>query len=75
MPNFKVLRPIEMNGTLYLPEGATPPKKPRSAGSGEPVNVDTSGVIELTADQAAAMTLGQIAALPTAPKKTKKSAD
>jgi hypothetical protein len=75
---YKVLRPIELNGTLYLPAGATPPMKPRSAGSGEAVNVDTSGVIELTADQAAAMTLGQIQAISTqrsAVNKQKKSAE
>jgi len=73
MPSFKVLRPIELNGTLYLPEGATAAAKARSAGNGEQVTIDTSGVIELTADQAAAMTLGQIQALPTAAKKAKKS--
>jgi hypothetical protein len=65
MPNFKVLRPIELNGTLYLPEGLAAPKKARSAGNGEQVTIDSSGMIELTADQAAAMTLGQVQAIST----------
>jgi hypothetical protein len=76
MAKFKVLRPIEQAGTLYLPEGAKAPAKPRSAGSGAEVKVDSSGVIELTDAQAAEMTLGQIAALaapapPPAPKAAK----
>jgi hypothetical protein len=61
MPTFKVLRPIELNGTLYLPAGVAPPTKPRSAGTGGAVKVNTSGAIELTPDEAAQMTLGQIA--------------
>jgi hypothetical protein len=72
MPKFKVLRPIELNGTLYLPEGATPPGKPRSAGSGDPISVDAGGVIELTDAQAAAMTAGQIQAISTQPSAVSK---
>ncbi len=63
MAKYKVLRPIELSGTLYLPEGAIAPKKPRSAGNGAQIKVDTTGIIELTAVEAAEMTAGQIQAL------------
>lgn len=71
MAKFKVLRPIELEGTLYLPEGSEPPKKPKSCGNGVAVNTDMSGVIELEPETAALMTLGQIAPVPApAVKKT-----
>jgi hypothetical protein len=62
---FKVLRPIELNGVLYLPEGTPAPKKPKSAGNGADVKVDVSGIIDLTPEQAAEMTLGQVKAVST----------
>ncbi len=75
---YKVLRTIELNGVLYLPDGAPEPKKPRSAGNGLPVKVDAIGFIDLTPGQAAQMTLGQVKlaatqdAAPAAPKAKKK---
>jgi hypothetical protein len=65
----KVLRPIELDGVLYLPEGSPVPKKPKSAGNGLDVKVDVSGFINLTSAQAAEMTQGQIAPI-AAGKKT-----
>lgn len=64
MPKFKVLRPIEFGGVLYLPEAMPAPAHPRSAGNGKDVKVDTTGVIDLAPKQAAEMTLGQVAATP-----------
>ncbi len=66
MPKYKVLRPIEHNEKFYLPESLLNPARPdvvtkvNSSGSGREIPVDKTGVIELTAAEAAAMTLGQI---------------
>jgi hypothetical protein len=73
MAQYKVLRPIELNGTLYLPEGATPPQKPRSAGNGKDVAVEGGGMIQLSDAQAAEMQLGQIQAIPE--KETRDKTD
>ncbi len=73
MAQFKVLRPIEFDGKLYLSEGSTKPARPggvRSAGNGVKIAVDTSGVIDLSPEAAAQMTLGQVQ--PIAPAKKKK---
>jgi hypothetical protein len=69
MAKFKVLRPIELGGTLYLPETETAAAKAKSCGNGADIPVDASGVIELTDEQAAEMRDGQIQALPQAKSK------
>lgn len=60
MAKFKVLRPVEYSGKLYLPEAARDHLISRSAGNGQEVLADTTGVIELSQSQAANFTLGQI---------------
>jgi len=65
MAKFKVLRPIEYNGTVYLPEAAGAAPIVKSAGNGQDIPVDGSGVIELNESQAAEFTLGQIESIKT----------
>jgi hypothetical protein len=66
MPKYKVLRPIEHNLKLYLPEGTeNPPEKKPSSGHGLDIPVDASGVIDLTEADAAPMTHGQIEPVKT----------
>ncbi len=61
MPKYKVLRPIEHNEKLYAPDSLKDAlEKVNSSGHGREIPVDKTGVIELTAAEAAAMTLGQI---------------
>jgi hypothetical protein len=60
MPKFRVLRPIEYDGKLYMPETESAPDKVKSAGHGQDIPVDSSGEIELTEKQSAELTLGQI---------------
>ncbi len=60
MAKFKVLRPIEHSGKVYLPEAASAPTFSKSAGNGQDIPVDAGGVIELSESQAAELTLGQI---------------
>lgn len=61
MPKYKVLRPIEHNEKLYVPDSLTDVLvKVNSSGHGREIPVDKIGVIELTPAEAAAMTLGQI---------------
>jgi hypothetical protein len=70
---YQVLRPIELDGKLYLPKSdAEAPTKARSAGNGAIITVDASGVIELTEAQAKEMTDGQIKAVPAPAKKAPK---
>ncbi len=73
MAKYTVLRPVELDGTLYLaPSDAKPPKRARGCGAGGYVPVDGSGEIELTAEQAAQMSIGQVKIAKTAEtKKTK----
>ena len=74
MAKFKVLRPIEVGGILYVPDpdiGVTPAAKAKSCANGADVPVDSTGVIDLTNEQAAQMRDGQIAALPAPTKKAK----
>ncbi len=69
MPKYKVLSPIEHDGTLYVPEGAWPEDAKKEAASyshGNPVPVDTSGVIQLNDQQAALL---QHAVKPIAPEE------
>jgi hypothetical protein len=65
MPKFKVLRPIERDGKLYLPDGNRVPEKAKSACNGQEAAIDASGIIELSNAQAAEMMMGQIQAIST----------
>ncbi len=76
MPKYQVLRPIEHDQVLYLPafsrerdtagrppialapEGA--PTTVKSVSHGRDVPVDSSGVIELTLEEAARIDMGQV---------------
>ena len=60
MPKYKVLKPIEHDNVLYLPAGSDAPETVKSVGHGEDIPVDASGFIDLTPEQAAQMTCGQI---------------
>jgi hypothetical protein len=60
MAKFKVLRPIELAGKLYVPEGASAPSRSKSCSNGQDLDVDTTGAIELSDQQAAEMRDGQI---------------
>jgi hypothetical protein len=57
MAKYKVVRPIEHNNTLYLPAGEA-----RSASHGD-IAVDSSGTIELSVQEAAHFTSGQLVPL------------
>jgi len=63
MAQFKVLRPIEHNGKVFLPEASRAPASSKSAGNGQDIPVDAGGVIELSERQAAELKLGQIEAI------------
>ena len=54
MPRYQVLRPIEHNGCLYLPDGYQATDAARSAGNGRTIPTNTTGVIELTPAEAGA---------------------
>jgi hypothetical protein len=60
MPKFKVLRPIEHSLCLYLPAGVAASEKSKSAAHGGDIPVNASGTIELSEDDAAALTRGQV---------------
>jgi len=64
MPNYRVLRPIERNQKLYLPETRTGPEKVKSVGHGQDIPVDASGMIELDEEEARSFRDGQIEAIP-----------
>lgn len=49
MSKLTVLRPIEREQIVYVPQGATEAVKGRSAGNGAEIPVDASGAIELDA--------------------------
>jgi len=75
MPKFTVLRPIEHNQVLYMPQGATQAVKARSAGNGGEIPVDSSGAIEIDAAIAETFKGSQIAPLAAddpAAKRTKR---
>ncbi len=57
---YKVLRPIEHDQKLYLPDGAPAVEKARSAGNGQEIPVDASGVIELEERQARLLPEGRV---------------
>ncbi len=67
MAKFKVLRPIEHNQKLYVPEAADAPATTKSFGHGNDIPVDRAGWIDLGAEEAGRFTLGQI----EEPKKAK----
>ncbi len=60
MPKYKVLRPIEHNQKLYLPEMPDALPTVKSAGHGGDIAVDASGIIELSEQESAALVDGQI---------------
>jgi hypothetical protein len=60
MPKYKVLSPIEKNGTLYVPEGAEFPKSWPSGGHGKLIPVDAGGAVALTEEEAAPLVYGQV---------------
>jgi hypothetical protein len=60
MAKFKVLRPIEHNLKLYLPELPDALPTAKSAGHGGDIPLDASGTIELEELAAAALIDGQI---------------
>ena len=61
MAKYKIIRPVEHNRKLYVP--ATTP----SAADGTEIEVDASGSIELSDQEASQLTQGQIQAFPDAP--------
>ncbi len=63
MAQFKVLRPIEHDRTLYLPAREPSPQPALSGADGKEIPVNSSGLIELTDEQAVAFNAGQIARL------------
>jgi hypothetical protein len=66
MAKYQVLRPIEHDQKLFLPQGAPSPAAARSVSHGHEIAVDASGVIELSEQQAAAFANGQVALIPEA---------
>lgn len=78
MAKFKVLRPIELDGTLYLPQGERPPATPKSCSNGADIPVNMAGILDLTPAQATQFDLGQIQAIGTqgsAASKQQRKAD
>jgi len=61
MAKFTVLRPIEYNQVLYMPQGPTDVVRAKSADNGGDIPVDASGAIELDAAVAETFTGSQIA--------------
>jgi hypothetical protein len=64
MPKYKVVKPIEHNQTLYLPETSDAPASAKSVSNGMDIPVDASGTVELDEAQASSLRDGQIAPLP-----------
>ena len=60
MAKYKVLRPIEHDQKLYLPEMPDALPTVKSAGHGGDIPVDASGIIELSEPESAALVDGQI---------------
>ena len=60
MPKFRVLRPIEHDLKLYLPADTQSPEKVKSAAHGGDIPVNASGTIELSDEEAALLTRGQV---------------
>jgi hypothetical protein len=73
MAQYLVLRPVEYNGKLFVPVSEDAPSIARSAGNGNEIPVDKSGVLELPEELARQFTLGQVA--PAKPKAGKSRAD
>jgi hypothetical protein len=61
MAKYKIIRPIEHNRKLYVP--ATAP----SAADGTEIEVDASGLIELSDQEASQLTQGQVQPFPETP--------
>jgi len=67
MPKYKVLRPIEHNQKLYLPEMPDALTTVKSSGSGGDIPVDATGAIELSEKEASALDLGQVGPITETP--------
>jgi hypothetical protein len=78
MLRYKVLKPVEHNQVLYVPQGATDAVKTKSVGSGAEIAVNASGIIELDPAAAGALSGGQIAPMAasgaeaSSPKRSKR---
>jgi len=57
---YRVVRPIEHNNKLYIPAGTAIARTVKSASHGGEISVDDSGTVELTPQEAARFTNGQI---------------
>ncbi len=66
MPKFRVLRPIEHDLKLYLPADTETPEKAKSAAHGGDIPVNASGTIELSKEEAAQLTHGQVSPIDPA---------
>jgi hypothetical protein len=73
VPKYKVLRPIEHNQKLYLPETKNALEKVKSVGHGQEIPVDASGVIDLNEKEAQSLAGGQIESIPESPDPGKQS--
>ncbi|MGH9358552.1 MAG: hypothetical protein ACRD22_06580 [Terriglobia bacterium] len=71
MAQYEVLRPIELNGKLYLRVNDAVLEKVKSCGNGRDISVDVGGVIELSESQAAELILGQVEPVKVISPKTK----
>lgn len=74
MAKYQVLRPIEHNEKLYLPEHSHIPAAVKSAGNGQVISCDASGAIELNEAEAKVLLQGRIepSTGSSAPKKDHK---
>lgn len=74
MTQYSVLRPVEYNGKLYVPASEDAPSVTKSAGNGNEIPVDRSGVIDLPDEVAHQFTFGQITPVQEkAPKPAAKN--
>lgn len=74
MAQYSVLRPVEYNGKLYVPASEDAPAVARSAGNGNEIPVDRSGVIDLPDEVAHQFAFGQIGPVrEKAPKPAAKN--
>lgn len=60
MSQYKVLRPIEHNRKLYLPETKIGPQRVKSVGDRQEIPVNASGTIDLNEKEAQRLKDGQI---------------
>jgi hypothetical protein len=75
MSQYKVLRPIEHNRKLYLPETKTGPERVKSVGDGQEIPVDASGTIDLNEKEAQRLKDGRIETISESAGPGKQSKD